>query len=600
MKIAACFHVDGVPREPTVTRMVEAQRFGAGSTCRVIPVTNGAIGFTSGTEQLSRVPLMREDPSGNVLIVAGLPISREQGLDVLLQRAAAESLENAIGILRSLDGAYTALLWHAGAQRLAFVTDFLGMQPLHLSHTSDSLLLSTELKGLVGDDLLKVEPDPAGWGSFFSLGHFIGSRTSLRCAIRAMPAQVYTYNPLTAKLESTTYWRYPDAKPVADLAQLDTATIVDALRTDVRAYSEHGQKGTLLLSGGFDSRLLLMLLLEAGQRPPLLILDHPEEHFNADGRFARRFAALVSLPYTARTAPADFFSSQEYLSYLQMTEVTTPSLYLFIAQLAKQLSAAELVWEGVAPGNLLKPPGGESGEPLSLYLKKKGNFRDSAMWRAIRNLFRPNIADEMWSSFEQLLASEVAQYTDDSSGTSQFVVSNRMRNRTGANPFKVYCKYVLLFTPGVSRRFVESTAYIPYSRPRQELYLELYRRHFPQGGHVPFCSGGALFSGTLKPDLQLASLRLMIMPVVQRLYGGISRRLGSNSDWWEPSTLVESMVRTADPAAPEWNSDSVAQVQATAAETGIYDEKKHILFYWQIWKWVLGGSAEGASLPVSA
>ena len=87
---------------------------------------------------------------------------------------------------------------------------------------------------------------------------------------------------------------------------------------------------------------------------------------------------------------------------------------------------------------------------------------------------------------------------------------------------------------------------------------------------------------------------------MQRLYGGISRRLGSSSDWWEPSTLVESMVRTADPAAPEWNSDSVAQVQATAAETGIYDEKKHILFYWQMWKWVLGGSAEGASLPVSA
>ena len=65
---------------------------------------------------------------------------------VLLQRAATESLENAIGILRSLDGAYMALLWHAGAQRLAFVTDFLGMQPLHLSHASGSLLLSTELK----------------------------------------------------------------------------------------------------------------------------------------------------------------------------------------------------------------------------------------------------------------------------------------------------------------------------------------------------------------------------------------------------------------------------------------------------------------------
>ena len=170
----------------------------------------------------------------------------------------------------------------------------------------------------------------------------------------------------------------------------------------------------------------------------------------------------MNLPYTARTARGLLLLAG-ILKLPPDERDNNAQLIPVIAQLTKELSAAELVWEGVAPGNLLKPPGGESGEPLSVYLKKKGKFRDSAVWRAVRILFRPNIADEMWRSFEELLASEVAQYTDDSSGTSQFVVSNRMRNRTGANPFKVYCNYVLPFTPGVSRRFIESTAYIPYS-----------------------------------------------------------------------------------------------------------------------------------------
>jgi hypothetical protein len=571
--------------------MAQAQVLYESQAYQIFEVRHGAMAHITTSECFSAVPLLRHDPQGNVLMISGVPIDLHGSLEQTLQTIIAADYRTAARSLSALDGAFAAVFWDNQHRRLVVVTDFLGMQPLYIVHQKELLLLATELKGLGASGQVALEPDPAGWGAFLSFGHFIGPHTSLKAVQRVDAGSVLVYDPCHSSLETTHYWHWPAPNARLNQSTWDTGPLVDALRQSVHGYMVHNPCGTVLLSGGFDSRLILALLHQSHAAPRALILRHQDEHLDADGRFATRIAKRLQIEYELVTPQKSHFSSAAYLDYLVMNEVTTPSLYLFIAQVSAYIKPdMQAVWEGVFPGYTLptprQPPGG-----FAAYLRQACKGWDSGIWQAAAHVFARPLVEHMYEAFRQSLKTEKARYPDDGFGVSQFIIRNRTRNRTGPNPLQVYANHVLPFTPGLTKEFWDLIAVIPFEAKADfKLYLDLYQRHFPAARAVPFISGAKLVKGRgFDPGyyvhrygpgaLHRRSLRHRLRRLVLR---------DPWTRWWHPSTLVSNAIALVDADHPDLNAPAV-QMLKRGTRDRIPGDARALLFYWQTWRWVMEG-----------
>ncbi len=592
MKLSIALNPDTDSTLQLIRRMGVAQKFRESDEIQYIELPCGSVAYTPGTHRASRLRLLRRN-GGNMLVFAGVPISVEGPLDQRLDRIAAQDFSAAVKELSALDGAFVAVLWDESSGRLAIVTDFVGLQPLYLTESNGHLLFSSDIKAIMATGMVALEPDTAGWGAFIATGHWLGDHTSVSGIRRAAPGSVYVYDMAQRRLEHSSYWRYPEPKPLNRIEQVDTDAIANTLRATIAAYGEHSREGTVPLSGGFDSRLILTIVQEMGFPTRIVTMDHPDESLNMDGRLARRVARRFGIVPECHMPVRNHYGSEEYVDYVVLNEVSTPSLYLYIAQLSAYLKPdMTAIWEGLVPGAIITPPGGAHGGDFAELMRVKCRLEDHTLWQAARLLFRESFAGELYQSFLDIFRQESSRYSDDGFGTSEFIVRNRMRNRTGQNPVKVYSAHVLTFNPGLSRAFFEAAAGIPYElRMRHKIYNELYRRHFPSTGRIPFLSANTLHPGLSRFDMQYQITKVRLSKPYRRYSWAIQSRLGREDRWvwWDESHVIRRILDLMPPDDPYLNPDTIQAARRGDYPEGLYYQIKALLFYWQMWKWIMAG-----------
>lgn len=542
-----------------VTAMLRRQNL-SGMTQSVQEVEGGAIGCLGGE------PLLR---NGNVFAVVGTPINSPDFSQITDANSARR-------LLPLCDGAFAAVFWDAQQHVLVVVTDCLGMQPLYMQQTESELRLVSETKAVNG------EPDLAAWGAFISIGHPVGNRSLVAGLQRVPPASVLTYDCRDKKLTIRRYWDWPE--PSDAWRHYDFS---GALEAEIKAYAAHAEPGTLLLSGGFDSRLLLLLLKRAQVPFEALVVSHDDELDNADGWLAERLAEANRVDYSTFWPVPDFFSSSDYLDYLVASDVGYPSLDLFISKVASAIRGG-VVWDGLVPGFLLNAPH-QSGDCFSAYWQSEVEGRDSNVWEAARIVLRPEVASAMFEGFVDDFHDEKSRMSQDSYGVSRFILENRARNRASINPHKVYANRAAAFTPGVSTDFATHAASIP---PRERLEgrfcRQLLRRVDKQALQLPVVSGGYLKKGTgLCPAYYHEHLRMTVnkyrtlYPSLFALWEGDRRRgeIRRNSTF-----LDERLLDTQD----SWLNPSLRE---TLGQTGDIPKLAwRLLFHWKVWHWVHDGT----------
>lgn len=595
MKLAICFDQKRSDCTEIVRHMIQAQTLlDFHKSSEILALPNGAVGCVHTSDQFSNIALFRETHSGNRLMISGVPICRDRSLDEKLQNVVEGDYQTAAQSLPDLDGAFAAAFWDNKNQRLLVVTDFLGMQPLYIFRCDNTLLLATEIRGITASGLVNVKMDLAGWGSFISFGHTIGNETMVEAVQQVEPASVLTYDPTNGKLETSTYWKWPDPNPDMTLEDVDTDQLVEMLRQDINAYREHTTHGTILMSGGFDSRLILSLLQEEKLCPDVLIVEHKDELWGADGRFATKVARSLGANIKKVSTPRSFYSSETYIDYLRMNEVMTPSLYLFIAQVSANLTSdMRSVWEGVAPAYLFRLVSQSLGGFKS-YFVQACYFRESRIWKAAYQIFGRSKAENMYEAFIELLKKETKKYSDDEFGVSEFIVRNRMRNRTGPNPLKVYANYALPFTPGLSKSLWNLAGTMPYGvKEGYRMYLEIFRCHFPKVASFPFVSGTKVFPGKLVvPDvwIALASSRLRQKLAVRAGKMIANKLIRGTYTYWEDSVLVPRVLSRVDTDHSDLDPSSISALRKPDLFYNRANRHgRNLIFYWQLWRWVMEG-----------
>lgn len=592
MKLSIALHPDADLTRELIRRMGGAQKFRESDEARYFELACGGVAYTPGTHRASQVRFLRRN-GGNLLVFAGVPISVEGLLDQRLDRIATQDFSTAVKEISSLDGAFVAVLWDETGKRLAIVTDFIGLQPLYMAESNGYLLFSSDIKAIMATGLVALEPDTAGWGAFIATGHWLGDHTSVNGIRRAAPGSVYVYDMAQRRLEHSSYWRYPEPKQLDRIEQVDVDAIAGTLRATIAAYGEHSREGTVPLSGGFDSRLILTVVKEMGFTTRIVTMEHPDESLNMDGRLARRVARRFGIIPECHMPVRSYYGTEEYVNYVVLNEVSTPSLYLYIAQLSAYLKPdMTSIWEGLVPGALITPPGGAHGGDFAELMRVKCRLEDHKLWRAARLLFRESFACELYQSFLDIFRRESSRYSDDGFGTSEFIVRNRMRNRTGQNPVKVYSAHVLTFNPGLSRAFFEATGGIPYDlRVKHKIYSELYRRHFPKMGRIPFLSANTLHPGLSRFDVQYHVTKVRLSKPYRRYSWAIQSRLGREDRWvwWDESPLIGRILDLMPPDDPYLNPGTIQAARRGDYPEGLHYQVKALLFYWQMWKWIMAG-----------
>jgi hypothetical protein len=521
----------------------------------------GAIGCLGGT-----LPA-----HGNFCFFTGIPINGPDAGEFVDADAAAR-------LFPEYDGAFAGVFWDADQEALVVATDCLGMQPLYVRDEAGALTFVSDTKAVAG------EPNLAAWGAFISIGHPIGERSLMDGLRRVPPASILTYDCKRQRLETRRYWQWPEASDAWRhydfLASLDR---------DVRAYASLGGPGTVLLSGGFDSRLLLFLLKRAGIQADALAIAHEEEHDDADGRLARAIAERAGVPLRKASPPRDFFSSPAYLDYLIASDAGFPSLDLFIAKVASQIDA-KAVWDGLVPGFVFMPLHQPEGG-FDAYLRQEIRGADNAIWRAAEILFKSEVVAAMREEFAKDLDGELSRLPRDMHGLARFVIENRSRNRPAMNPLKVYPNRAHAFIPGLSKDFMVHAATIPFQEKQQgRFYRNLFARLDKRALSVPFISGGELLPGNrFSPSHYRERLRAeqnRYRSRYPRLFPGKSKALPRRSIFLGEH-LFEEGDRWLDPSARE---------RLKTPNTGNYVAWK-LLFHWKAWQWLHDGRLEAMLRP---
>lgn len=509
-------------------------------------------------------PGLQRLENGDIIAWSGLPLAPNRKLWV----PRASDLPN---IAPRLDGTFAAIGWSQAQQRLYVITDFLGLQPLYVGTPQGHWTAATETKAF------PYAPDPAGWGAFISCGHAIGRGSMTIHAERPQPATVMTVRPgPPARVETTRYWQFPTQGAKSPSAE----EAVDALLENAAAYQALAPENVCLLSGGFDSRLILGLLyrMQVEQRRAL-ILSHDDEDADLDGKLARLVARRTGTPVSTYQPDREYFSSADYLDYVWGIDGATPNLYLFIAQLSGGLTNLGAIWEGLIPAMAFKSI--QRTEEASFTAFRQQKCKPVA---DVIQIFKPWVRQMFLEAFDDEFERTKSLYPDTAHGMWQWLVDNRMRHRIGVNPTKVYANYATPLMLGASRHLWEITAPAPYDqRHSRSLYLDVFRTLAPELTRVPFYSGGVLHRAD-SPWMLFSACRY-----AQRMWKAIAsnqrlaRRLGVAKHYgFTPSSFVRH------PALYREDDDMLDMDVVRRAETDEMLRKQvgKLLFHWRSTRWV--------------
>lgn len=504
-----------------------------------------------------------------ILIVVGLPVGIEPIGDV-------RSPSDVVDHFQRADGAFTAFYWDKTQGKLTVVTDFMGMQPIYSWKDGNSLHFATETKAF------NPEPDPAGWGAFLSFGHVIGERTLAQNVKRLPGGSIIEIDAQTKSTRTTTYWSLPVGAEQATIGEL-----AHSFRDSIEAYAPFGRDGTVLLSGGYDSRVILYGLMESGIPVKARIFAHSDENFDADRRIAERLARRFAIEFDTIHPDKDFFSTAAYLDYISDTDAQIPSLHLFIAQLGPSIPGPA-IWEGWGPGPALGSryfPGGG----FDTYLARSCAGPGSDAWDAAKLVLQPDFSREMETSFRQDLDAEVARFPNDDNGVYWFFCLNRSRNRVGANTFKAFPQHATTCLPGLSKTFWEGAASVPQEeKVNHQFYRNFLAETYPDAMELPFVTGSTLMpeKGRFSPYHYLnrtaASVQSFLgarpslartIPFLSRVVGGIER-----SHWLDLEVLAGD--------DPYIDQDRLSRLNP---DDPLYNGALTFLFHWKAWRWLHQG-----------
>jgi len=244
-------------------------------------------------------PELHETASG-VTASAGLPLlgnaSLRDDLDALAPQLAKGRLEG----LARCRGQFALAHWAPAQERLVLATDFVGLRPVYVLASPETVVFSTALRVIEAMPSIPLRTDLWGVTEQLCIGVPLADRSPYADVRRLRSGEAWVFD--AAGVHRCFHSRMGDVaespKPLEELAREAYERFLDAVR--IRAGDD--PEAITFLSGGLDSRCLVGALVALGKPAQCVNIVRPGR---LDTVLARRFAAAAGTPLIEQSVPGD-------------------------------------------------------------------------------------------------------------------------------------------------------------------------------------------------------------------------------------------------------------------------------------------------------
>jgi hypothetical protein len=202
------------------------------------------------------------------------------------------------GLLSAWQRHLAVVGYEADRDEVVVGTDGLGLMPVYFCRRDDSLLVSTSALALAR--VMRPDVDVVGLRTFLATGMRIGPRTMWE-GVRRLDPGTHLVVDSSGRQRVRTHWRaqvYPDlwAQPLREAAERVAAAALQDVSSQLATTSSIVSD----LTGGYDSRLVCLLLAETGARFATTTRSVRDP---ADVEAARRIARSQGWPWIHTPLP---------------------------------------------------------------------------------------------------------------------------------------------------------------------------------------------------------------------------------------------------------------------------------------------------------
>lgn len=417
--------------------------------------------------------------------------------------------------------------WAWDGRQLDAVTDRYGFHPAFVFHAPERMGISPSVTALLEAGAPR-ELDDAALAVFLRLGFFIGEDTPFR-AIRALPpAAQLRWRDGRCVSHS---WRR-GGPPAPFTGSRDAA--LDAMGELVQSAVERlrpapGERALLPLSGGRDSRHLLLALCRAGTPPAACITLHRYPPASDDDvPVAAEVARALGIPHHLLPLARDRLGAEMRKNAATGYCADEHDWFLPLAEHVRR-GNYDVVYDGIA-GDVLSAG-------LFLTPERHRLFAEGAFGALAEHLlggegYLPGLLPpplyRRWSRALAVehLARELARHAMAPNPTGQFFFWNRTRREIALAPWALLAGPARVVAPFLNDAVYDFLATLPASLLFDHTFHdEAIRRYYPEHAALRYASGSARPSTDRAPARQFARALLALLarpgarpPLVRRRY----------------------------------------------------------------------------------
>ncbi len=390
------------------------------------------------------------------------------------------------------DGVFVEWEWVNG--RLTVRNDRYGCYPFYYYADDREVIISPSIINVIQHGS-SAEIDWTALAVFLRIGFFIGDDTPFR-SIKALPPDCrFTWENGNVQISgSYTCSEHTDHKDFDKV--LDN--YIDLFRQSIRRRLPGNGKSAVPLSGGRDSRHILLELVHQGHPPDMCITTkfYPPRH-DEDVRIAPLLTKELNIEHIIIDQPKSYFRT------LHRRNIETnfcSDEILESAAIADRLDGqVSVLYDGIA-GDILSAGLGLDPEKIMFY--KEGRFNELAdrfltdyaadcmHEDAFAHLFPPVIRKKLDRGIAmECLKTEFQKHAGTPNPLAQFFFWNRTRREICQSPFGVWSRFPAVYAPyldydlynflsGLDSNFILSN----------DFHTETILRAYPQYASVPFAS----------------------------------------------------------------------------------------------------------------
>lgn len=207
------------------------------------------------------------------------------------------------GLVDRLKGMFAFGVLDLEARTLWLVRDRFGIKPLYVRRTADRLHFASELKAIVADPLVRVEPDVSAIADYLVYRYVPSPRTIWQGIRKVPPAHWVQVDLETLATTTREYWR-PRFGTEPEVPEELARETGQRLAASVALHARSDVPIGAFLSGGYDSSAVVGLMAEAGYRPETFSIGFdgwPE----SEHQYAEVVARQFGVPFHHELANGD-------------------------------------------------------------------------------------------------------------------------------------------------------------------------------------------------------------------------------------------------------------------------------------------------------